>query len=643
MNLTEKLRQGYAPGVPYFTDSGSTLICDFLFDTAAYYPKRVALDFLSQQTTYEELVHQVRQAASVLRDSGVKQGDHVALIMPNCPQHVVAVFAIALVGAVSVEHNPLAPEEELKGEFDRHKSKTVVAWQNTIEKLGFLGSDVQIFGVNLAYALSRTTRMLLRLPLKSVKEKKKILGADVPDFVRSWDHEVREAQPWMGDATVGAEEPALMLHTSGTTGTPKAAVLTHRNLSSNVFQAIAWVPPLRAGAEVFYAILPFFHAYGFTVTLLAGVRLGATIAIFPKFDVSQVLLSQKRLPCTFFVGVPPMFDRLLAEAPHLNVDFTSIQYTISGAMPLSEEVSKRWEEATTGYLVEGYGMTEASPIILGSPMSYDRIPGALGIPWPSTEVRIVDPKNPEVDVEEGQIGELLARGPQVFGGYLDNPEETALVLRDGWLFTGDLVQVRDGFIFMEDRRKELILSGGFNVYPTQVEDVVRSMPGVADVAVVGMPGGNKGEEVVAALVLEGGASVTLADVREWAEKSLAHYALPRQVVVLQELPKSQIGKVMRRSVQQQITELQSGLDARFPTLRASATEFGEQVGQAAAAVKESVAQARVEASERTSAFMWSSIGSDGAGKGVGKESEDSEPKETAKLPEEPEGESKPQG
>ena len=643
MNLTEKLRQVYAPGVPYFTDSGSTLICDFLFDTAAYYPKRVALDFLSQQTTYEELVHQVRQAASVLRDSGVKQGDHVALIMPNCPQHVVAVFAIALVGAVSVEHNPLAPEEELKGEFDRHKSKTVVAWQNTIEKLGFLGSDVQIFGVNLAYALSRTTRMLLRLPLKSVKEKKKILGADVPDFVRSWDHEVREAQPWMGDATVGAEEPALMLHTSGTTGTPKAAVLTHRNLSSNVFQAIAWVPPLRAGAEVFYAILPFFHAYGFTVTLLAGVRLGATIAIFPKFDVSQVLLSQKRLPCTFFVGVPPMFDRLLAEAPHLNVDFTSIQYTISGAMPLSEEVSKRWEEATTGYLVEGYGMTEASPIILGSPMSYDRIPGALGIPWPSTEVRIVDPKNPEVDVEEGQIGELLARGPQVFGGYLDNPEETALVLRDGWLFTGDLVQVRDGFIFMEDRRKELILSGGFNVYPTQVEDVVRSMPGVADVAVVGMPGGNKGEEVVAALVLEGGASVTLADVREWAEKSLAHYALPRQVVVLQELPKSQIGKVMRRSVQQQITELQSGLDARFPTLRASATEFGEQVGQAAAAVKESVAQARVEASERASAFMSSSIGSDGAGKGVGKESEDSEPKETAKLPEEPEGESKPQG
>lgn len=603
MNLTEQLRQGYAPGVPYFTDSGSTLICDFLFDTAAYYPKRIALDFLSQQTTYEELVHQVRQAASVLRDSGVKQGDHIALIMPNCPQHVVAVFAIALVGAVSVEHNPLAPEEELKSEFARHKSKTVIAWQNTVEKLGFLGSDVRVFGVNLAYALSRTTRMLLRLPLKSVKEKKRILGASVPDFVRSWDHEVREAQPWMGDATAHADDPAVMLHTSGTTGTPKAAVLSHKNLASNVFQAIAWVPPLREGAEVFYSILPFFHAYGFTVTLLAGVRLGATIAIFPKFDVSQVLLSQKRLPCTFFLGVPPMFDRLLAEAPHLNVDLTSINYTISGAMPLSEELSKRWEEATTGYVVEGYGMTEASPIILGSPLSHDRIPGALGIPWPSTEIRIVDPENPEVDVEEGQIGELIARGPQVFQGYLDNPEETALVLRDGWLFTGDLVQVRNGFVFMEDRRKELILSGGFNVYPSQVEDVVRMMPGVADVAVVGMPGGNKGEEVVAALVLEGGASVTLADVREWAEKSLAHYALPRQVVVLQELPKSQIGKVMRRSVQQQIAELQSNLDARFPTLRASASELSEQVGQAAAALKESVAQARSEASERASALL----------------------------------------
>lgn len=617
MNLTEKLRQGYAPGVPYFIDSGETLLSDLLFDSAARYPDRAAIDFLSQQTTYADLARQVRQAATVLRDHGVKRGDHIALIMPNCPQHAVALFAIALVGAVSIEHNPLAPSDELKSEFARHQAKTVIAWENAVEKLSFLGPDAQIFGVNLAYALSRATRLLLRLPLKSVKEKKRVLGASVPDHVLSWDRTVREAEPWMGDATVHADDPAVMLHTSGTTGLPKAAVLSHRNLASNVAMACAWVPPLHEGAEVFYAILPFFHAYGLTVSLMAGISLGATIGVFPKFDVSQVLLSQKRLPCTFFVGVPPMLDRLLAEGPGMNADFTSIKFTVSGAMPLSEELSKRWEEATAGYTIEGYGMTEASPIILGSPLSHDRRPGALGLPWPSTEVRIVDPENPEQDVKEGEVGELIARGPQVFTGYLNEPDETAHTLRDGWLFTGDLVQVRDGYVYMEDRRKELILSGGFNVYPSQVEDVVRAMPGVQDVAVVGMPGGSKGEEVVAALVLEGGASVTLADVQAWAEKSLARYALPRQIVVLQELPKSQIGKVMRRTVQQQITELQSGLGQRFPSLATSASELGKQaselskqMGTVAAAARDSVTAAAAGASEKAAALLARSAGSD---------------------------------
>ncbi len=603
MNLTEKLRQGYAPGVPYFTDSGSTLISDLLFDAAAHYPKRVALDFLSQQTTYEELVVQVRQAATVLRNSGVREGDRIALILPNCPQHVVAIFAIALIGAVSVEHNPLAPAEELKSEFARHEAKTVIAWENTIEKLDFLDPSTRIFGVNLAYALSKATRVMLRLPIKPLKEKRRQLGSPVPEHVRSWDRMVRAANPWGGDATVKPDDPAVMMHTSGTTGLPKAAVLSHRNLTSNVYMAIAWVPPMHEGAEVFYAILPFFHAYGFTVTLLSGIRIGATIAIFPKFDVSQVLLAQKRLPCTFFVGVPPMFDRLLAEGPRMNADFTSIRFTISGAMPLSEELSARWEEATLGYVIEGYGMTEASPILLGSPLSHDRRAGALGLPWPSTEIKIVDPDHPEKEVEIGEVGELIARGPQIFLGYLNDEEETENVLRDGWLYTGDLVQVRDGFVYMEDRRKELILSGGFNVYPSQVEDVVRMMPGVQDVAVVGMPTANKGEEVVAALVLEGGASVTLADVRAWAEKSLAHYALPRQIVVVQELPKSQIGKVMRRTVQQQLAELQSGLEARFPTLATSASELGEQVSQAAAAMRESVSQAAADYGERAAALL----------------------------------------
>ncbi len=260
-------------------------------------------------------------------------------------------------------------------------------------------------------------------------------------------------------------------------------------------------------------------------------------------------------------------------------------------MPLSAELADQWEQATGGLMIEGYGMTEASPIILGSPLASSRARGALGIPFPSTQVRIVDPENPSREVADGEVGELIARGPQVFSGYWNQDDETAEVFtEDGWLRTGDLVQVRDGFIYMADRRKEMINASGFNVYPTQVENAVRSMPGVLDVAAVGVPAGESGEDVVAAVVLEAGASVTLADLRKWAEKSLAHYALPRQIVVMTELPRSQLGKVMRKKVREQIMGAQAAATDAVAGAR-------EAVAGAREAVSEKVAEARDAASE----------------------------------------------
>ncbi len=603
MNLTDELREQYAPGVPFEVDSEETRISDFLVGSAQRYPNRVALDFLNQKTTYIELLEESRKAASLFLEAGVQPGDRVALVLPNCPQHVVAIFAASLIGAVVVEHNPLAPREELREQFDRHKAKVAVVWENAVENLDFLPISTPVFGVDLAYALSRTTRTLLRLPLSSLKEKRSQLGTKTPRHVRSWDRMVRTSEPWRGETPSTADDAALLLHTGGTTGSPKAVVLSHKNLSSNVVQSIAWVPPLHEGAEVFYAILPFFHAYGFTITLLSGIRMGATIAVFPKFDVAQVMLAQKRLPCTFFVGVPPIFERLLAEKQSFGADFSSVRFTLSGAMPLSVELASQWEEATGSLLIEGYGMTEASPVLLGSPLTSKRQPGSLGLPYPSTEVRIVSPDDPSKDVAPGEVGELIARGPQVFEEYLGDAEETALALRDGWLHTGDLVQVRDGYIYMEDRRKELIISGGFNIYPAQVEDVVRQVPGVLDVAVVGLPAANKGEEVVAALVLEAGASVTLSDIRQWAEKSLAHYALPRQIVVLQELPRSQLGKVMRRRVRQQILGLQEGIEGRFPAFAGQVSDLADRAGDAAAAMKDSLSTAATEATRAAADFL----------------------------------------
>ena len=265
-------------------------------------------------------------------------------------------------------------------------------------------------------------------------------------------------------------------------------------------------------------------------------------------------------------------------------------------MPLSAPLAHKWEEATGGLMIEGYGMTEASPILLGSPLASSRARGALGIPFPSTRVRIVDPEDPARDVEDGAVGELIATGPQVFSGYWNQDEETAEVFTaDGWLRTGDLVQVRDGFIYMADRRKEMINSSGFNVYPSQVEDAVRTMPGILDVAAVGVPAGESGEDVVAAVVLEAGASVTLTDLRKWAEKSLAHYALPRQVVVMSELPRSQLGKVMRKKVREQIVGARGATSEAVAGAREAVSEA---VAEAVAGARESLSAARESMSER---------------------------------------------
>ena len=591
MDLTSQLRGLYAPGVAYEIATPERPIPEMVLEVASRYPERAAIDFFARQLTYTELAEDMRRAAGALHQAGVRPGDRVALVMPNCPQHAVAVLGTMLLGAVVVEHNPLAPSGELEGEYACHGARVTIAWSKSLDKLTFLGRGHTTFSMDLTTALPTASRLALKLPIKAAREKRDQLSSPRPGWARSWTRAMRSATPWQGSCPSAMDDVALLIHTGGTTGVPKAAALTHANLMANVEESIAWVPVLHEGAEVFYCILPLFHAFGFTIGFLAGLRLGATIAMFPKFDTAMVLAAQRRLPCTFFLGVPPMYERLLAAAESTNVDLSSIHFSLSGAMPLSASLADQWEQATGGLMIEGYGMTEASPILLGSPLASSRARGALGIPFPSTQVKIVDPENPSREVPGGEVGELIARGPQVFSGYWNQDDETAEVFtQDGWLRTGDLVQVRDGFIYRADRRKEMINSSGFNVYPSQVEEAVRSMPGVLDVAAVGVPAGESGEDVVAAVVLEAGASVTLNDLRKWAEKSLAHYALPRQIVVMTELPRSQLGKVMRKKVREQIMGAQAAATDAVAGAR-------EAVAGAREAVSEKVAEARDAASE----------------------------------------------
>ncbi|MGN6574351.1 MAG: AMP-binding protein, partial [Nocardioides sp.] len=303
-----------------------------------------------------------------------------------------------------------------------------------------------------------------------------------------------------------------------------------------------------------------FHAYGLTLCLTFAVSIGATLVLFPRFDVDMVLAAMRRRPATFLPAVPPIYQRLATAAQERHVDLTSIRYAISGAMSLPASTAQLWESVTGGLLVEGYGMTETSPVALGNPVGPTRRRGSVGVPFPSTEVRVVDRDDPSRDLPHGEAGELLLRGPQVFREYWNRPGETAaVVLEGGWIRTGDVVEMDDaGFFRIVDRIKELIITGGFNVYPSEVEDALRRLPGIADAAVVGLPSPEAGEDVVAAVVLEPGARLDEGAARDSCREHLAAYKIPRRFVVVEELPRSIIGKVLRRQVRDELLR-QDGL------------------------------------------------------------------------------------
>ncbi len=557
----------YALDVPHDVEIPDEPICAAVYAAARRWPERPAVDFFGATTTYAELAAQVDRAAGALAALGVGAGDRVALVLPNSTAHVIAFHAAHRLGAVVVEHNPTYTSAELAHQLTDSGAVVALVWQKAVPKVTAVQASTRlraVVAVDIARDLPRTKQLALRLPVAKARRLRGELrgpAVDVPD----WHALVAGAQPIAADHPWPAgSDVALLQYTGGTTGVPKGAVLTHRNVVANTVQGDAWVG-FRPGEEVVYGALPFFHGFGLTLCLALPARFGATLVAFPKFDVEATLAAQRRLPATFFPGVAPMYERLVsaARAPGRRrpVDLSSIRFAFAGAMPISAAVAAAWEEATGGLLIEGYGMTETAPVALGNPCTEARRPGTLGLPFPSTEIRVVGVVPVDADPDEirdaapepdGSLhGELLIRGPQVFSGYWNRPEETAQqLLPGGWVRTGDVVVYRDGVSTLVDRIKEVIVSRGFKVYPSQVEEHLRRMPGIRDVAVVGLPGSGSDEHVAAAVVLDepDGAGVTLAALREWGERKLARYALPRELIVLTELPRSQIGKVLRRAV-----------------------------------------------------------------------------------------------
>lgn len=552
----------YAAGVPADLAEVTGSLIDIVDASVRDYPDAPALEFFGRETSYAAMQEAIDRAAAGLRDRGVRAGDPVAIVLPNCPQHIIAFYAVLRLGAVVVEHNPLYTPRELRKQFEDHGAKHAIVWSKVVQTVQEFPDDLamqNLISVDVTRAMPFATRIALRLPIAKARESRNALTTSV-----------RGATQWetlLGAEPLPASHPrpqtddlAIIQYTSGTTGTPKGASLTHRNLLSNAAQSQAWVPSItRGNGCVVYAVLPMFHAYGLTLCLTFAMSMGARLVLFPKFDPDLVLAVTKKRPATFLPLVPPIADRLLAAAKEKGISLAGTEVAISGAMALPHELVVPFEQASGGFLVEGYGLSECSPVLMANPVADNRVPGTVGLPLPGTECRVVDPENPTVDVAPGSPGELLVRGPQVFSGYYGKPEETEAVFVDGWYRTGDIVTIDDaGFVRIVDRIKELIITGGFNVAPTEVENALRQHPQVVDAAVVGLPSDHSGEEVVAAIVVDSSTDIDVEAIREFARGILTPYKVPRRLFVVDELPKSLIGKVLRRQVRERLLTLTSG-------------------------------------------------------------------------------------
>lgn len=542
----------YDPGVPQTIEIPDAPLFSLLINAAARYPDNVAMSFFGTSITYRQFDTLVKKTMSVLRGLGVKKGDRVAIMSPNCPQALVAYQAILRVGGVVTQLNPLYVEREIEAQINDAGAKVAIV--------------LNLFAPRVANVIGNTRLekvVIFRLeeympwpvswlfPIKLWFERRSVTTPKGGAFF-DWRSLVDEAPDTAEPEGVTPSDIALIQYTGGTTGVAKGVTLTHRNVLANALQCGAWFSSAEEGREVFMLALPMFHAFGMTAGMNLALSLSAKIVMVPKFDADTVMKLIEKHRVTIFPGVPAMYVAIINHPKAAKRDISSIKYCISGAAALSTDVKRKFEELTGGRLVEGYGLTEASPVTHCNPLATGGKPGSIGMPLPGTRCIIARNEDAE-ESANGELGEVVVNGPQVMAGYHGKPEETAKVLKNGWLFTGDLGYMDDeGYVFLMDRKKEMIITGGCNVYPKEVEDVLYSCPGVKEAAAVGVDDSYLGEKVVAAVVLQDGARVTEKDIQDHCRKSLASFKIPKKIYFRDSLPKTVIGKVLKRVLKEEL-------------------------------------------------------------------------------------------
>jgi long-chain acyl-CoA synthetase len=512
--------------------------------TAKEHPEKTAIAYFEREITYAELDSLSNQFAGALAALGVKKGDRVAVFLPNIPQFVIAYFGALKAGAVSTTISPLHKEREVEYQLTDSEAEAIVALDSLypiVEKVWPKTSLKNVIITSLEEYTSKTTATPSTLEQK-------------PN-VHSFQELLREKESKPLKVGINPEEDlAALQYTGGTTGTAKGAMLTHLNLVSNALAFAAWIKG-EVAEETFLTALPLFHIYGMTTSMNVPISLAVKMVLLPRFEPIKALETIQRHKVTVFCGVPTMYSVLLANPELGKFDLTSIRICISGASPLPPQVQKKFMDITGGFLAEGYGLTEASPVTHCSPvdktMRTVRL-GSIGLPLPDTAARIVDVETGEKTLGAGETGELAVKGPQVMRGYWRNPKETALVLRDGWLLTGDIAKIdRDGYFYITDRKKDLIKYKDYSVYPRELEDVIYEYPAVKLCAVVGKPDPMVGEIPKAFAVLKDGAKATEAEIMAFVNEKVAPYKAVREVEFRKELPVSAVGKVLRRVLQEE--------------------------------------------------------------------------------------------
>jgi len=536
------------PVTPTFPDE---LIPAILETAAQKFSGQPALLFFGYAMTYQKLWKTVVRFSEALQQLGVNKGDRVALLLPNCPHFPIAYYGALRTGAVMVPTNPLYSEKEILFQLSDSGAKYLVTLDllfPNVEKILTQTKLKKVIVGGIQDFLPFVKKLLYPF---AAKKNNRHVSITENDIVIRFDKFMKQKSTGFKAPALSAEDLAQLQYTGGTTGVTKGAMLTHRNIVSNNIQMKSWYVGIQEKKEVFVSVLPFFHSYGLAAAMSLPISAGALMVLYPRFVAADILKGITRYRATVFPGIPSIYTVINSHREIAKYDVSSVNFCLSGAAPLPVTVLEEFEKKTGGLLLEGYGLSEASPVTHCNPVRGKRIVGSIGLPVSGTDCRIVDVETGK-DLPPGEVGELCIKGPQVMRGYWNRPDETEKTLRDGWLFTGDVARMdADGYFYIVERKKDMIISEGFNIYPREIEEFLLTHPKIRDAAVIGMPDKLRGERVIAYVSVKEGEAAAADEIIRFCKESLVKYKVPRKVFFKDDIPTNIAGKKLRRLLREE--------------------------------------------------------------------------------------------